>query len=248
MAFFEIVLCFFIISSVYASVGFGGGSSYLAILALNNLPFKEIRFVALLCNIVVVTSAVVIFIHRNEVSWRKIIPLVILSIPMAYLGASIKLSEHIFFLTLGVTLMISSAFLWVKTRSVLSSEESNRNYFLPNALLGGFIGFLSGMVGIGGGIFLSPLLNLLKWDTAKKIAIASSIFILVNSISGISGQLLHISQDIPWLRISALIITVFIGGQVGSRLLVTTFSHLMIRRITSLLVFIAGVEVIIKHI
>ena len=103
------------------------------------------------------------------------------------------------------------------------------------------------MVGIGGGIFLSTLLNLLKWDTAKKIAVASSVFILVNSVAGIFGQLFQFPVNISWTQLLILIIAVFAGGQIGSRLLTNTFDPIIIRRITAVLVFFAGVEVLVKH-
>ena len=247
MQHWEIVFFFFVIASVYASVGFGGGSSYLAILALYDLPFKEIRLVALLCNIMVVSSGVIIFIIHKQLEWKKIIPLVIFSVPLAFLGARIRLSEQIFFITLGCTLIIAALLLWVKTNPRIKEGSDRQTSFFVNGLLGGSIGFLSGMVGIGGGIFLSPLLNLLKWDTAKKIAVASSVFILVNSVAGIFGQLFQFPVNISWTQLLILIIAVFAGGQIGSRLLTNTFDPIIIRRITAVLVFFAGVEVLVKH-
>ena len=248
MAHLEIVLLFFLVAAIYASVGFGGGSSYLAILALYDLPFKEIRLVALLCNIIVVSSGVIIFIIHKQVDWKKILPLVLVSVPMAFLGARIKLSEHIFFILLGVTLIIAAILLWIRASSRVKDEVNKRTRVAINGLLGGSIGFLSGMVGIGGGIFLSPLLNLLQWDTAKKIAAAASVFILVNSVAGIFGQVLSFPENIQWREILILIASVFAGGQIGSRLLANTFDPLIIRRVTSVLVFIAGIEVLVKHV
>jgi len=103
-------------------------------------------------------------------------------------------------------------------------------------------------VGIGGGIFLSPLLNLLRWDSPKKIAATASIFILVNSVSGIAGQLTQLPGDINYLRILLLCLAVFIGGQLGSRMGAIKFNALVIRRVTAILVFVAGTEVLLKHI
>ncbi len=247
MAHWEIVLFFFVIASVYSSVGFGGGSSYLAILALYDLPFKEIRLVALVCNIIVVTSGVVIFIIHKQLDWKKIIPLVLVSVPLAFLGARIKLSEHTFFIVLGCTLLVAAILLWLKTNPGIKDDSDKQTSFFMSGFLGGSIGFLSGMVGIGGGIFLSPLLNLLKWDTAKKIAVASSVFILVNSVSGIFGQISQLPANIHRIQLLVLIIAVFAGGQIGSRLLVTSLDPFIIRRITAVLVFFAGVEVLAKH-
>ena len=106
---------------------------------------------------------------------------------------------------------------------------------------------LSGMVGIGGVIFLSPLLNLIKWDTAKKIAATASVFIFVNSVAGIAGQLTTLQPDFNFTRIMLLCVAVFLGGQLGSRGAIK-FNPLVIRRLTAILVFVSGVEVLIKHV
>jgi len=248
MQHWELIFFFLIIAFVYASVGFGGGSSYLAVLALYALPFQEIRLTALLCNIIVVTGGVIIFIRKRQVNWRKILPLVLVSIPMAYAGARIKLSQDVFFIILGISLLIAAVLLWLKTRQSNDIETAERKYdIVKDALLGGAIGFLSGMVGIGGGIFLSPLLNLMKWDTPKKIAATASVFILVNSISGIAGQVSQLPGDINLTRILLLCIAVFVGGQIGSNMGAVKFNQLVVRRITALLVFVAGIEVLHKH-
>ncbi len=245
----EILFFFFVIAIIYASVGFGGGSSYLAILALYALPFKEMRLIALVCNIIVVTGGAIIFIRNKLVNWNKILPLALISVPMAFLGATIKLSEDAFFVILGCSLIIASILLWIKTRRKTEEEivAPHESSYIKDGLLGGVIGFLSGMVGIGGGIFLSPLLNLIKWDTAKKIAATASIFILVNSIAGIAGQLTTLQSDLNYTRIILLCVAVFLGGQIGSRMGAVKFDPLVIKRLTAILVFVAGIEVLIKH-
>jgi uncharacterized membrane protein YfcA len=248
MSHWELVLFFFIIAAVYASVGFGGGSSYLAILAVYALPFQEIRLTALICNIVVVTGGTILFIRKGQVDLRKIIPLVAVSVPMAYLGATLKISEDVFFVLLGCSLLAAGALLWMKTGPDTGAAAQVGNTYVRDGLLGGAVGFLSGMVGIGGGIFLSPLLNLAKWDVAKKIAAAASVFILVNSIAGIAGQLSQLPEDVNYMRMSILGVAVLAGGQLGSRLVTVRFNHLVIRRVTAVLVFVAGIEVLIKHI
>src|SRR5450432_1320553 len=112
----EILLFFFIIAFIYASVGFGGGSSYLAILALYEFPFKEMRLIALVCNIIVVTGGTIIFIRNGQVNWKKILPLALISVPLAFLGATVKLSQDTFFVILGFSLIIAAVLLWIKTR------------------------------------------------------------------------------------------------------------------------------------
>src|SRR5580704_17683305 len=112
----EIILFFLIISFVYASVGFGGGSSYLAILAVYALPFKEIRLIALLCNIIVVTGGTIIFIRNKQTDWKKILPVALVSVPLAFLGARMKISQETFFVILGCSLIVAAVLLWIKTR------------------------------------------------------------------------------------------------------------------------------------
>jgi uncharacterized membrane protein YfcA len=248
MQHWELIIFFIVIAFVYASVGFGGGSSYLAVLAMYALPFQEIRLIALSCNIIVVTGGTIIFMRNNQVNWQKIIPLVIASVPMVFIGARLKISQDTFFIILGFSLLVASMLLWIKTNRVNAEGVSGNKNYLRDLLLGGAIGFLSGMVGIGGGIFLSPLLNLSKWDSAKRIAATASIFILVNSLAGIAGQITQLPGTINYTRIVVLCIAVLVGGQIGSRMGAIKFDQLIIRRMTAVLVFAAGIEVLIKHI
>src|SRR6185503_17256364 len=126
----EILLFFFVIAFIYSSVGFGGGSSYIAILALYSLPFKELRLTALICNIIVVTGGTLIYIKNKQVSWKKILPIAIASVPMAFLGATMKISEDTFFIVLGVSLLVAAILLWVKTKpSKIEEVKSNEKNF-----------------------------------------------------------------------------------------------------------------------
>lgn len=242
----ELLFFFFGIAFIYASVGFGGGSSYLAILALYALPIPEMKLTALVCNIIVVTGGTIIYVRSKQVNWRKIIPLIIVSVPMAFLGARLKLSIDTFFIVLGASLLVAAVLLWIKTgkKNEIVFQEAN---YLRDVMLGGAVGFLSGMVGIGGGIFLSPLLNLIKWDEPKKIAATASLFILVNSVSGIAGQLSSVPAGLNYTVIGLLGLSVLAGGQLGSHMGSIKFDQVVIRRITALLVFAAGTEVLIKH-
>ena len=248
MQHWEVIFFFLVISFVYASVGFGGGSSYLAVLTFYAFPFQEMKLTALICNIIVVTGGTAIFIRHKQVDWKKVIPLVVVSVPMAFAGARLKLSEDTFFIILGCCLIVAAILLWIKTkRAPEEVYEFHQNHYLKDGSIGGAIGFLSGMVGIGGGIFLSPILNLMKWDTPKKIAATASFFILVNSVSGIAGQLSGIPKGISYAHIGLLVAAVFIGGQAGARMGIKKFNPLLIRRVTALVVLIAGVEVLHKH-
>jgi hypothetical protein len=236
---------FAIIAFIYASVGFGGGSSYLALLALAAIPFQEMRLTALLCNIIVVSGGVLIFFQKKQLDLRKILPLVALSVPAAFLGAKMRISEEAFFQLLGISLILSAALLWFQPQRT-DENTSPGSRPLRDGLLGGSIGLLSGMVGIGGGIFLSPVLHFFRWDTARKIAATASVFILVNSISGIAGQLAHLPPNLHWTRIALLGAAVLIGGQLGSRVSSSFFNATLIRRMTAVLVFAAGMETILK--
>lgn len=249
MQHWELLFLFFVIAFVYASVGFGGGSSYLAVLAMYTLPFQEIRLIALFCNIIVVTGGTILFIRNNQVNWKKIIPLVLVSVPMAFLGASLRIEQDAFFVLLGCSLLFAAVLLWIRKRNtdLESGAVADQKNYTRDGLLGGSIGLLSGMVGIGGGIFLSPVLNLIKWDTAKKIAATASFFILVNSVAGIAGQLSQLPVTVDFTRILLLGIAVLLGGQLGSRIAIAKFNLLYIRRLTAVLIFVAGLEVLYRH-
>ena len=249
MQHWEVIFFFLVISFVYASVGFGGGSSYLAVLTLYAFPFQEMKLTALVCNIIVVTGGTIIFIRHKQVDWKKVIPLVVVSVPMAFVGARLKLSENTFFIILGCSLIIAAILLWIKTRGITGDDAAiSKNNYVKDGFIGGSIGFLSGMVGIGGGIFLSPILNLMKWGTPKKIAATASFFILVNSISGIAGQLSSLPMGINYTHIGLLSAAVLVGGQAGARVGIKKFNPIAIRRVTAVVVFVAGIEVLHKHI
>ncbi len=245
----EIILFFFLIAVLYSSVGFGGGSSYLAILALYGFEYHLLRAVALLCNITVVAFGSYIFFKNKHFRWRKMLPLVIFSVPLAYLGGSFRISEKIFFILLGFALLAAAALMFVQPDKSGSqqSETDKKTTLALNSGLGGGIGFLSGMVGIGGGIFLSPLLHLLRWDHAKTIAATASFFILVNSVSGLFGQMSNPNFNIDWQLASLLMLSVFAGGQIGSRLGAVRFNPHLVKLITAILVAFVGVRVLVKY-
>ncbi|MCK5815929.1 MAG: sulfite exporter TauE/SafE family protein [Flavobacteriaceae bacterium] len=246
--YWEFTLLFFAISILYSSVGFGGGSSYLAILALTSLAFTQIRSIALLCNIVVVIGGVTIYAKNGYYNWKKVIPLVLFSIPLAFIGGYLKISQLFFFILLGLTLLITAVFMWIPKFSIENNKEKYLKSNLKKDLFyGGFIGFISGMVGVGGGIFLAPLLHLTNWDTPKKIAATASFFILVNSIAGLLGQIKSPEFSIEWNLTLILLITVFIGGQIGTRMSIKRVSPFVLKRATAVLIAIVGLRILWKH-
>lgn len=238
---------FFLIALLYSSVGFGGGSSYLALLALLLTSFFMIRSSALLCNLVVVSSSSLLYFKKGHLHIKKFLPFLVTSIPMAFLGASFRLEEHTFFIFLGISLLFAAIALTAQTLKLKDDFQPKPYPKYLSYLLGGMVGLLSGMVGIGGGIFLAPILNHLKWDKPLIIAALASFFILVNSISGIFGLGFAGTFELPTPTIWYLIAAVFIGGQIGVRLSIGQLSGKTIRLLTALLVFVVGMRVLLKN-
>ncbi len=239
----QLAIYFCVVALVYGSAGFGGGSSYLAILALTALPFIEIRMLALLCNIAVVSGSVYLTWRSNLLDLKRVCPIVLFSIPCAYIAGTIQIEERIFFYILGVTL-IMAALLMLIPKFTLDNQPKFRQSYMLNAIIGGCIGFLSGMVGIGGGIFLSPILYLTGWGNAKVIAATTAFFILVNSLAGLGGQIYTHGWALDSSHVVVLIIAVIIGGQFGIRLTINRLSPIMVKRVTAILILIVAVRLI----
>ena len=246
MDLYILILCFFFIALIYSSVGFAGGTSYLALMGVMAVNFQVLKPTALLCNILVATGGTVIFYKENLLDLKKNWPFLAASIPCAFVGGYWPVEENTFFQILGMTLVVASIFLWIQRSATETENKNPSNTILLPLGLGGGIGFLSGVSSIGGGIFLSPVLHLMNWDQARKISALASLFILVNSISGLAGQLSQ-SSKIDWNFVWPLLIAVFLGGQIGSRLGAQTFNPLYIKRITAVLILLAGVYIVIVH-
>lgn len=233
---------FFFIALVYSSAGFGGGSSYLAVLTLFSFEFTTIRMVALLCNIAVVSGSVWIFSRKGFLKIRKILPLVLLSVPFAYLGGRMKIDQNEFYILLGFTLLVAAIIMMIsKTKNELPLPR------FSNAMIGGAIGFLSGMVGIGGGVFLSPMLYFSRWAEVKVIAATTAAFILVNSISGLTGQIMTHGFQLDWKVVGGLLLAVIAGGQIGARFTAGKVNPLIVRRITSVVILVVGLRLLWKN-
>ncbi|MFS4492355.1 sulfite exporter TauE/SafE family protein [Maribacter sp. 2308TA10-17] len=241
-----LMLGFLVIATLYSSVGFGGGSSYLALLALVFVSFFAIRSTALICNLVVVSGSSYLYWKKGHLDFKKFLPFIVTSIPLAFLGARFRLSESTFFIILGAALIISSLALIYQTFKGSKSEEVNPNYPpYVTYLLGAGIGLLSGLVGIGGGIFLAPVLHHMKWDKSIKIAALASFFILVNSASSVGGLLTKGTFEFPWIEGAGLVLAVFIGGQIGVRLSLSKLTGNGIKVVTAILVLLVGIRVLL---
>lgn len=243
-----LALAFFGIAALYASVGFGGGSSYLAILSLYVKDFLAIKTTGLLCNLVVVSGGSYLFGRRGYFDWKKFLPFVAGGVPLAFYGATIHLSFKAFFIALGAVLILSGLLLLLQTAFRTAVNAKGLRYpFLFDLFTGAAIGFLSGLVGIGGGILLSPLLNLMRWDNPKKIAALASFFILVNSIAGLGGQLYSGTFRVMMPALPVLLLAVFAGGQLGTRVSIQAIRPSLVKGLTGVLVSYIGLKLVLKY-
>ena len=232
-----LAILFLLTSILYSSVGFGGGSTYLALLLIWNVPYFVFPVIALSCNILVVTGNCFNYIRAGNLNLKLLLPYLIGSIPLAYVGGSLPIEEKLFELLLFLVLSIAGTLLLFNFKSYDNREENyGKLPTIISVLIGGILGFVSGVVGIGGGIFLSPILFLLRAGKPKHIVTSASLFILINSISGIIGQLSKNTVLEEILNYWYLLIIVLIGGQIGNFLNLKIFSTRVLALVTSLLV------------
>ena len=182
-------ILFFVTAILYASVGFGGGSTYLALLLVFGVPYYIFPVIALICNIFVVSGNSFNYIKAGNLNLKLLIPYLIGSVPLAYIGGSLPVDKNLFEILLFLVLTFAGIMLLIKFKSYDDENKKYKNIpIIISILIGGILGFISGAVGIGGGIFLSPILFLLKAEKPKVIVTTASLFILINSISGVLGQ------------------------------------------------------------
>lgn len=235
-------ILFFIIAILYSSVGFGGGSSYLALLLIWEVPYYIFPVIALSCNIIVVSGNCFNYSKAGNLNLRLLLPYIVGSIPLAFIGGSLPIEKRIFEILLFVVLTIAGFLLLFKFK--LYDDKKIIYKKIPNIIsiiIGGILGFISGVVGIGGGIFLSPILFLLKAGRPKHIITVASMFILINSIFGIFGQLTKNLVLTEIINYWFLFLAVFIGGQIGNFLNIKMFPARILALITSgLVIFVAA--------
>ena len=235
-------ILFFITAILYSSVGFGGGSTYLALLLIWGVPYYIFPLIALICNIIVVSGNSFNYIRAKNHNFRLLIPFLIGSIPMAFVGGSLHIEKEIFEILLFIVLSLAGILLLINNKSYDDKNiEIKRLHFFVSIIIGSILGFVSGLIGIGGGIFLSPILFLFKADKPKVISTTASLFILINSISGMIGQLTKTNILVEVIQYSPLFISVLIGGLIGNYLNLKVFSGRLLAIITSILViFVAS--------
>ena len=235
-----VALLFLVTALLYAAVGFGGGSTYNALLVLAETDYRLLPSIALICNLIVVTGGVLHYRRSGDLSLRFALPFVLLSIPMAWLGGRAPIEEDAFIILLGFSLLAAGiAMLFQPIQGAASQSRARVVGWVVGLPLGGAVGLLSGMVGIGGGIFLAPCLHLLRLGEVKRIAATSSFFIMVNSIAGLIGQTMK-QGTVTHLEALAdywpLGLAVLVGGQIGSRLSAEALSGRLVKRMTAVLI------------
>ena len=234
---------FALVALIYASVGFGGGSTYTALLGLWGIEYTLIPVISLLCNIIVVSGGTARFARAQLIEWRAVAPLLLVSAPLAFVGGLVPLKQWLFLTILGGALLLSCVALLVQ-------PDSWQKRKLPVPLLiviSAAVGLLAGLSGIGGGIFMAPVLHLIRWAEARRIAAFASLYILVNSLAGLGGQLVKsgpTALSAPLAEYWPLLLVVLIGGQVGSVMGLRLFSPRILRTGTAVLVGYVAVRLL----
>jgi uncharacterized membrane protein YfcA len=235
-------ILFFVTAILYSSVGFGGGSTYLALLLIWQIPYYIFPVIALCCNIIVVSGNCFNYTKAGNLNFKLLLPYLIGSIPLSFIGGSLTIEKKVFEILLFLVLTIAGFLLLLKFKSYDDEDETYKN--IPkfiSIIIGAILGFVSGIVGIGGGIFLSPILFLIKAGKPKHIVTAASLFILINSIFGISGQLTKSLIFVEIQNYWFLFLAVLIGGQIGNFLNLKIFPSRILALVTAgLVIFVAA--------
>lgn len=238
-----LIVAFALTALLYAAAGFGGGSTYNALLVLGGVDFRAVPVIALICNILVVTVGSCTFARAGHVHWSRIWPLFAASVPMAWLGGRLEVPEIVFVGVLAVALLASGLLMLWRPAPVDAGQPRLASW--SEALIGGALGFVAGVTGIGGGIYLAPVLHLLRWGGAKAIAGTCAVFILVNSIAGLLGQF---SKTDGFDRVDALLMhwplfpAVIFGGGLGALLGSRFLPARLVSVLTALLILYVAVR------
>jgi uncharacterized membrane protein YfcA len=240
---------FLITAFLYAAAGFGGGSTYNALLVLAGTDYRVIPILSLSCNIIVVSAGSWRFARSGHVAWRRIWPLFAASVPLSWLGGRLAVPEKVFVGLLAISLLAAGLLMLLRRDTGdPAPPEHPRRWLEP--VIGGGLGLLSGIVGIGGGIYLAPILHLLRWGNARAIAGTSAVFILVNSIAGLAGQFGKGAGVDGMATLTAhwmLFPAVLLGGSVGSAVGSDWLPPKYLRILTALLVLYAAARLFLRY-
>jgi uncharacterized protein len=240
---FLLAILFLVTAVLYSSVGFGGGSTYLALLLVWGASYFVFPVIALCCNIIVVSGNCYNYIKAGNYNIKILLPYIIGSVPFAYIGGTLPIEKKLFEILLFIVLLTAGILLLAKFKTYKDTDENYRIIPISVAItIGGVLGFISGVIGIGGGIFLSPILFLLRVAKPKHIVTTASLFILINSFSGIIGQLSknYVLEDI--MSYWYLIAFAFIGGQIGNFLNLKIFPTRILALVTAFLVLFVAIK------
>lgn len=233
----------FLVAFLYASVGHGGASGYLALMAIFSITPEVMKPTALLLNLFVSLTSFIQYYRGGHFKWKIFLPLAIASVPMSFIGGLVLVDGNIYKKILGILLLIPIArFLFFKNPQV---DQTKKPVITLSLIIGGFIGLLSGLIGIGGGIILSPVLLLLKWTDQKQTAAISALFIFVNSLAGLAGQLtkgINFSADMFWYVIIA-----FAGGLCGAYFGALRFRQTILKNILASVLLLAVYKLLFTH-
>jgi len=242
-----LAILFLATAVLYSSVGFGGGSTYLALLLIWEVPYLIFPLIALSCNVIVVSGNCFNYVRSGNLNLKLLIPYLIGSIPLAFIGGSLPIEKKLFEILLFLVLAIAGILLLINFKTYDDKDSSYRKIpFQFSIIIGSILGFISGIVGIGGGIFLSPILFLIRAGRPKHIVTAASFFILINSISGIFGQLTKNNVLFEASNFWYLLVIVLIGGQVGNFLNLKIFQTRILALVTACLVLFVAIRMGIR--
>ena len=227
----------------YAAVGHGGASAYLAALALAGVAPPQMRPIALVLNILVSVLGTYKFYRAGYFNWRLFWPFAAVSIPLAFLGGAITLPGHAYKILVGAVLVYAAWQLWLSARLGEEMRTVREPPLVSAMAVGAVLGFLSGLTGVGGGIFLSPLLLMLGWAGTKQTSAVAAPFILVNSIAGLAGAFSMKSAQLP-PQVAILAVAVLIGGWLGAEYGSRRFANPLVRRILAVVLAAAGAKMI----
>ncbi len=231
----------FVVALLYASVGHGGASGYLALMAIYGFAPEVMKPTALILNLFVSLTSFILFYRGGHFKWKLFLPFALASIPFSFLGGTIVLGAHIYKKVLGVLLLfpVLRFFIYPNT----ADKDLKDSNWPISLLVGAIIGFLSGLIGIGGGILLSPVLLLLSWTNQKQTAAISALFIFVNSLAGLAGQWSHgIKLEPAMLSFVAI---AFVGGMAGAWLGSLKFNQQILKYTLAVVLLLASVKLIL---